>query len=157
MRVEQTVADLSISLPLDAYAPRAARHHVALVDRPSPDLRDAVVLLTSEIVSRAVERCQFKGAIVVLRVWMPASVVRVEMQAPRTFLAEQDQSESSDYGLMLVRSLADRWSLAGHGDLARLWFEIDRRQAREQPFLNATRLANSAPSAATMSSSFVGR
>ncbi len=135
MRVEQTAADLTISLPLDAYAPRAARHHVALVDRPSPDLRDAVVLLTSEIVSRAVERCQFKGALVVLRVWMPRSVVRVEMQAPRTFLADEDESEESDYGLMLVRSLADRWSLAGHGDLARLWFEIDRQPTRDEPAL----------------------
>ncbi len=152
MKVEQTAADLTVSLPLDAYAPRAARHHVALVDRPSPDLRDAVVLLTSEIVSRAVERCQFRGALVVLRVWMPPSVVRVEMQAPRTFLAEEEEHEGSEYGLMLVRSLADRWSLAGHGDLARLWFEIDRRQTREEPTVNATRLPKRAPGAAVMSS-----
>ncbi len=133
MPVQQTAADLTVSLKLDAYAPRAARHHVALVDRPSPDLRDAVVLLTSEIVSRAVERCQFKGAMVVLRVWMPASVVRVEMQLPRTFLGAAHESEETEYSLMLVRSLADRWSLAGHGDIARLWFEIDRQGTRRDP------------------------
>jgi hypothetical protein len=130
MPVEQTAADLTVSLPLDEHAPRAARYHVAQVDRPSPDLRDAVVLLTSEIVSRAVERCQFPGAMVVLRVWMPATVVRVEMQAPRTFLTDAQGSDEAGYSLMLVRSLADRWSLAGHGDLARLWFEIDRQSTR---------------------------
>lgn len=148
MGIEQTAANLTVSLPLDAYAPRAARHHVALVDRPSPDLRDAVVLLTSEIVSRAVERCQFEGAVVELRVWMPPSVVRVEMRAPRTFLAEREAGVSPDYGLMLVRTIADRWSLAGDGDLARLWFEIDRHPARVEPALDSGASQARVPSAA---------
>ena len=47
--------DLETQVQLDAYAPRFARHCVAQVDSPSPDLRDAVELLTSEVVTRAVE------------------------------------------------------------------------------------------------------
>src|SRR5207302_10152509 len=39
-----TEPDLAIPLRLDAHAPRAARWYVARVDRPSPDLRDAVML-----------------------------------------------------------------------------------------------------------------
>ena len=48
MSVERTPADLTVSLPLDEDAPRAARHHVAHVDHPSPDLRDAVDVLAVE-------------------------------------------------------------------------------------------------------------
>ncbi len=43
MPVESTTPDLAAILPLDPYAPRAARFHVREVDSPSPDLRDAVV------------------------------------------------------------------------------------------------------------------
>src|SRR5437764_14198102 len=75
--------NLAITLPLDRYAPRAARHHVALVDSPSPDLRDAIVLLTSELVSRVVEHSwPDAGEAFELRVWMPPEVVRVEVRAP---------------------------------------------------------------------------
>jgi len=128
---EHSTAELAISLALDHDAPRAARKHVETVDRPSPDLRDAVVLLTSELVSLAVRRCQFAGAAIDLRVWMPHDVVRVEIRAPRSFLSRFAQAEdpaaaNPDYALVLIRSLADRWSLEGSGDVARMWFEIDR-------------------------------
>ncbi|HEV7529756.1 MAG TPA: hypothetical protein VGO29_12740 [Solirubrobacteraceae bacterium] len=123
----RTAAQLTVSLTLDSDAPRAARKHVETVDRPSPDLRDAVVLLTSELVSLAVRRCQFAGAAIDLRVSMPADVVRVEIRAPRSFLSRFDETSDSDYALVLIRRLADRWSLDGSGDIACMWFEIDRR------------------------------
>jgi hypothetical protein len=59
---DHTATELAVSLTLDRYAPRAARKHVEAVDRPSPDLRDAIVLLTSQLVSLAVRRCHFAGA-----------------------------------------------------------------------------------------------
>lgn len=130
---ERGAAELAVSLALDHDAPRAARKHVETVDRPSPDLRDAVVLLTSELISLAVRRCQFAGAAIDLRVWMPRDVVRVEIRTPRSFLSrfaqEGDlaQANAPDYALLLIRSLADRWSLEGAGDIACMWFEIDRR------------------------------
>lgn len=125
--LDRSAAELAVSLTLDRYAPRAARKHIEAVDRPSPDLRDAVVLLTSELVSLAVRRCHFAGAAIDLRAWMPADVVRVELRAPRSFLSRFAELGNSDYALVLMRRLADRWSLDGSGDVACMWFEIDRR------------------------------
>jgi hypothetical protein len=125
--VERTPADLTVSLPLDADAPRAARHHVARVDSPSPDLRDAVVLLTSELISQAVYRCHFAGVTFDLRAWMPPDVVRVEISLPKTFLDLGWSDYESDLGTLVLRNLADRLWVGSQEHLARMWFEIDRR------------------------------
>ena len=117
--------DLALSLPADPYAPRAARYHVAQVDRPSPDLRDAVVLLTSELVTRAVQHGA-SGEMMELRAWMPADVVRVELLAPRKLLPPPSGANAQDYSLMLLDELADRWSLERSAEPACMWFEIDR-------------------------------
>jgi hypothetical protein len=124
--VEHGGPSITVSLLLDSFAPRAARFYVAQLDRPSPDLRDAAVLLTSELVSQAVQRCQFEGATIQLRAWMPADIVRVEVRAPRTFLTLPSPAGDADLGVRLFGQLADRWSIDTDGDLACLWFEIDR-------------------------------
>lgn len=126
MAIEGLRPDLALSLQLDPYAPRAARYHVAQVDRPSPDLRDAVVLLTSELVSRAVENCSGSDARLELRAWMPAEVVRIELHAPRELLEPCEDPEQRDYGLLLLDQLADRWAVETEQQAARMWFEIDR-------------------------------
>src|SRR5438132_13017603 len=111
-QIELVSPDLALSLRLDPYAPRAARYHVAQVDRPSPDLRDAVVLLTSELVTRAVQQCSSTEANMELRAWMPAEVVRVELLAPRELLQVPEQPDGRDYSLLLLDQLADRWAVA---------------------------------------------
>ena len=132
MSIGSACPELAISLRLDPYAPRAARYHVAQVDRPSPDLRDAVVLLTSELVTRAVQRSeQACDADVELRVWMPADVVRVELQASSRLLPAP-ATDALDYGVLLLDQIADRWSIDGAGDLACMWFEIDRHPSSRQ-------------------------
>jgi hypothetical protein len=124
--------DLLLRLRLDAAAPRLARNHVRLVDSPSPDLRDAVVLLTSEIVARAVEQ----GATarvddpLELWVWMPRDVVRVELHGPRALAHVVPGLPPWHFDLMLLDSIADRWSLDSGSEGACFWFEIDRRPAR---------------------------
>ncbi len=130
MSDELPTPNLTISLPLDAHAPRAARYHVAQVDRPSPDLRDAVVLLTSELVTRAVERCpSAPSQAVELRVWMPQDVVRVEVRAPQGPDDGAMPAEAPDYHGLLFGQVADRWSVANaEGALSCLWFEIDRHR-----------------------------
>jgi hypothetical protein len=117
--------DLSLTLGMDPYAPRAARYHIAQVDRPSPDLRDAIVLLTSELVTRAVQLCGSDTEEIELRAWMPADVVRVELHGPRELLGPPGGGER-DYSVLLLDQLADRWALEPEGDLACMWFEIDR-------------------------------
>ena len=123
MAVDQLTPDLCVVLPLGPHAPRWARHHVAQVDKPSPDLRDATLLLTSELVSRAVE-CAEEGE-VELRVWMPHDVVRVEMHGPCSVL-EHPWDEASVYSSLVLDQIADRWELISGEDSACLWFEIDR-------------------------------
>jgi len=132
MRTSLSEPDLAISLQLEPYAPRAARHHVAQVDRPSPDLRDAVMLLTSELVTRAVHHSGLAGEAVELRVWMPSDVVRVELHGPCELLSTAaENGDGPDYELLLLENVADRWSVeAGERD-ACMWFEIDRHAARE--------------------------
>jgi hypothetical protein len=130
MPIDPLRPDLAMSLALDPDAPRAARYHVAQVDRPSPDLRDAVVLLTSELVTRAVQHGPPPGDTIELRAWMPADVVRVELRAARHHLEPPEGDHAPDYSLVLLDELADRWSLDEAGPTARMWFEIDRRRRR---------------------------
>jgi hypothetical protein len=133
MPIDLVRPDLAMSLALDPYAPRAARYHIAQVDRPSPDLRDVVVLLTSELVTHAVQHCQSPEAILELRAWMPADVVRVELHAPPQLLGLTSDGDSTDYGLLLLDELADRWSLDQAGETACMWFEIDRHRHHNGP------------------------
>jgi hypothetical protein len=132
MPVDTVLPDLQVSLRLDPFAPRAARYYVAQLDRPSPDLRDAVVLLTSELVSRAVEQCeQSPHESVELLAWMPPDVVRVELRAPRELLDLSAHADRTHYDLLLLDQVADRWSLdtmdSEDGEpSACMWFEIDR-------------------------------
>ncbi len=121
--------DLSVTVPLDPHAPRSARHCVAQVDNPSPDLRDAVVLLCSEIVTQAVERSE--GESIEVRVWMPADVVRVEFLGSPHSLSKV-HPDHSEYAGMLLDQIADRWELDRTEEESRVWFEIDRH-AVDQP------------------------
>jgi hypothetical protein len=128
MPIDLVVPDLEISLHLDEHAPRAARFHVTHVDRPSPDLRDAVALLTSELVSRAVQHRQpGPEESLELRAWMPADVVRVELRAPHGLLeVPDDDRNGTQYDLVLLDQVADRWSIEASEPSACMWFEIDR-------------------------------
>lgn len=131
MPVESVEPDFKTSLRLDSRAPRAARFHVTQVDHPPPDLRDAVVLLTSELVSRAVAQCKSGPQEVELRVWMPHDVVRVELRAPGDLLRlPLDGRDRPDYDVMLLDQIADRWSIDTDQQAACMWFEIDRHVPR---------------------------
>lgn len=123
MTVVACQPDLAVELPLDPYAPRAARHYVSQVDRPSPDLRNTVLLLVSDLVTGAVEGCG-EGTIE-LRVWMPSDVVRVEVEGAREVI-EQAPRHPQSYASLLLDELADRWELEHGNGPARIWFEIDR-------------------------------
>jgi hypothetical protein len=134
MPIDLVVPDLEISLHLDEYAPRAARYHVTHVDRPSPDLRDAVALLTSELVSRAVQHCESApDESLELRAWMPADVVRVELRAPQGLLEIPERHNGTQYDLLLLDQVADRWSIDTSEPSACMWFEIDRYLGDRKP------------------------
>lgn len=129
MPIDLVVPDLEISLNLDEHAPRAARYYVGHVDRPSPDLRDAVTLLTSELVSRAVQHSGGSDCdSLELRAWMPADVVRVELRAPQDLLELPEDFDGTQYDLVLLDQVADRWSIDMDDPWACMWFEIDRHR-----------------------------
>jgi hypothetical protein len=115
----------TISLKRDPYAPLEARHAVAAVDAPSPDLRDVVRLLVSEVVTTAVRADGAAGDDrLVLYAEMPRSRVRVELSDPRG-VAGID-AEHDDLGYRLVEELSDRWGIQREGDGTLVWFEVDR-------------------------------
>jgi hypothetical protein len=124
-----------MSLPLDAHAPSEARHAIARVDRPSPDLRDAVVLLTSELVTRALrQRGGAERGSVELRVWMPREVVRVEIWTDPTLLSHPTETAGEiEYDLMLLDQSTDRWAFERRGERVCAWFEIYRREPAHAP------------------------
>lgn len=130
MPVDMRSPDLQAQVSLDAYAPRFARHCVAQVDSPSPDLRDAVALLTSEVVTRAVQ-IYARGRELSLKIWMPHDVVRVELEVGRDYSLGAAGS-AGDYALTLLDALADRWSVDPAQERASVWFEIDRHPAVER-------------------------
>lgn len=121
-----TEANLVMSLQLEPDAPRAARHLAAQVDSLSHDLRDAVMLLTSELVARAVrQRRSSSREAVELLVWMPADLVRVELRAPSESLIRPPEPAGPHYDHILLDQVAHRWSI-DTGEHPRIWFEIDR-------------------------------
>lgn len=131
--IDHAGPDLVVTLNLDPFAPRAARHYVGRVDHPSPDLRDAIMLLTGELVTRAAQQCQASSQEAAeLRVWMPAEVVRVELRTPPHLVSSLRDGDARQYGEMLLRQVADRWSIDSARDFACMWFEIDRREPRSQ-------------------------
>jgi hypothetical protein len=135
--------DAVISLHPDSYAPRAARYCVATVDRPSPDLRDVVVLLTSELVTRSVMLCdRAVDEFVELRVWMPPDLVRVELRGARELLCAPVESDHPQDDLMLVDGLADRWAIDADEEEACIWFEIDRHAEMHQRDAHGDRFAS---------------
>ena len=139
MPVDIRSPDLEAQVSLDAYAPRFARHCVARVDSPSPDLRDAVELLTSEVVTRAVQ-IYARGRKLSLKIWMPHDVVRVELEVGRDYSLAAAGS-AGDYALTLLDALADRWSVDPAQERAAVWFEIDRHPAVQRSNEDAAKRA----------------
>ena len=121
------IPDLEISLELNAFAPRLARHRLEEVGHLAPDLRDAVSLLTSDLVTRAVRACPSgTGSEVHFSAWMADNFVRVELRTPNALLPSGPDADCSPYEKALLDQIADRWSIDDGGETGCMWFEIDR-------------------------------
>lgn len=120
--------DITLGLKPNPYAPRVARQAVAEAGDTSPDLRDAVALMVSNLVTRVCRMRPAESERIGLRAWMLEEVVRVEVQATRNPLEPLAGDERwPDYDIELLEGLADRWGIDSPGSGARVvWFEIDR-------------------------------
>jgi hypothetical protein len=127
MPVDPLRPDLEVSLEVGPYAPRVARFYVTQVGRPSPDLRDAISLLTSELVTRAVHQWAAAEALE-LREWMSSDVVRVEILVAGQSLEVAVDPEDQSYELLLLKQIADRWSVGNGAPSPCMWFEIDHHE-----------------------------
>jgi hypothetical protein len=126
--------DLAFSLELEPRAPHSARNQLAGLDYGSPGLRESVLLLASEFVTRAVQWCRpASGPGVELRVWMRPRDVRVELVAPGKMLSLPLEREYPSYDVVLLREVADRWSIETARYPVTMWFEIDRAHTSD-PF-----------------------
>ena len=121
-------------LDLNLDAPRAARNYVRDLLRgdPSPELREAAMLLTSELVTPIVRR----GTSVFLeagelRVWLRSEFVRVELKVPRELMPPADLGPPR-FDEMLDQ-FAHRWSIDTGQQAACVWFEIDRHEVEADP------------------------
>jgi anti-anti-sigma factor len=125
--------DFDMVLHLNRDAPWRARNYVRDLLRvnASHELCDAVMLLTSEIVTPIVER----GTTAFLEcgellVWLRADLVRVEFRAPGELLSSAPEDGRRGYDAHLLDELADRWSIDAGGATACIWFEIEHRRWR---------------------------
>ena len=130
MMPELSPPDLAISIYPDRCAPRAARYCVGTIEHPPAELRESLVLLTSELVSRAVRRHQRTAPeLFELRIWIRPNLARVELHGACELLCAAPGPEDPEDDLRLVDALADRWSIDSDEHGARIWFEIDRHRA----------------------------
>lgn len=125
--------DLAISIHPDRRAPRAARYCVGTIERPPVELRESLVLLTSELVSRAVRRHErTSDELFELRVWIRSDVARVELCGACELLCAAPQPDDPEDDLRLMDALADRWAIDSDERTACIWFEIDRNAASDR-------------------------
>ena len=123
--------DFEVLLDLNLDAPRSARNYVRdlLGADASPSLREAVMLLTSELVTPIVQQ----GTSVFLesgelRIWLRPDVLRVQLGVSSELLSLPPERIGSQYEETLFDHLADRWSIDTGGSTACVWFELDCHQ-----------------------------
>jgi anti-sigma B factor antagonist len=119
--------EFEISLDLHPGATRSARNYVGdLVPDAPQNVREAVMLLTSELVTRAVrQRPPGFTESADLRVWLRADLVRVELRAGSELLFVPPEPSGPHYDHILLDQIADRWSIDTGRDFGCTWFEID--------------------------------
>jgi hypothetical protein len=57
---------------------------------------------------------------------MPSDVVRIELRAPHGLLEVSAEEDATQYDLVLLDQVADRWSIDETEPSDCMWFEIDR-------------------------------
>jgi anti-sigma regulatory factor (Ser/Thr protein kinase) len=128
----------SIRLRRTAKAPALARRHVQREPAlPAGRLHD-IVLLTSEVVTNAVEHSR-AGAIEI-SVVRGATFTRIEVRNPgdiwdrRPDLRSREPDEPGGWGLFLVEQLSDRWGVRDNDRT--VWFEFDHPAPPGRPKLD---------------------
>jgi anti-sigma B factor antagonist len=133
IQVDRLRPDFEVSLDLNLDAPRSARNYVRDLLRAdgSHDMREAVMLLTSELITPIVQRGGPSTFLESgdLRVWLRPHLVRVELRVTAGLLSPESDRDATRHEAMVFDQVADRWAIENSGATARAWFEIDRQPA----------------------------
>ncbi|KAA6214701.1 ATP-binding protein [Streptomyces albofaciens JCM 4342] len=129
-----TLCDFSLVFPPDPGWVRTARDAVGTALRAAErgDLADTALLLTSEVVTNAVNACRNGGCsqpVTLYGEWpVPARLrVLVHDGAPGLPVRRRAAGDTADgRGLFLVEALADEWGVCRHGPGRgkSVWFEL---------------------------------
>jgi len=124
---QASLPDFAIALDPDLRALDAACYCVGIMACPPADVRESVVLVTSALIAGAVGRRRPGPAPPIeLRVWTHPDSVRVEIRGARDLLAWPEPPDRDDAARLMLEYVADRWAIGSDGQLALVWFEIDR-------------------------------
>jgi anti-sigma B factor antagonist len=133
MTVGRRRPDFEVLLDLNLDAPRSARNYVRdlLGADAAPSLREAAMLLASDLVTPIVQR----GASAFMEsgelcVWLGPEVLRVQLEVSSELLSPGPDRIGSPYDETLFDELADRWSIDADGSTGCVWFELDCDHAR---------------------------
>jgi anti-sigma regulatory factor (Ser/Thr protein kinase) len=134
-----TVASIRLERARDA--PTLARRHVRREITASAGRLHDIVLLTSEVVTNAVEHSR-AGAVEISVIRGP-TFTRIEVRNPGEIWDHRPELRSSEpaepdepggWGLFLVEQLSDRWGV--RDDDRTVWFEFDNPAPPERPQLD---------------------
>jgi anti-sigma regulatory factor (Ser/Thr protein kinase) len=118
---------LEVSLPLDARAPGAARIVVERGRVPASVLEDAQLVVSELVTNSVCHSGASAGAVVVVRVELTATTVRLEVQDPGRAgaIAPRTPDVNGGFGLNLVERLSECWGLerAAAGG-TRVWAQL---------------------------------
>jgi anti-sigma regulatory factor (Ser/Thr protein kinase) len=126
---------LEVRLPLDARAPGAARIVVGRLRGrvPALVLEDARLVVSELVTNSVCHSGASAGAVVVVRVELTATMVRLEVEDPGRdgVIAPRAPDLGGGFGLNLVEGLSERWGLervAAGG--TRVWAQLARAPAQ---------------------------
>ena len=125
-----TANDLVVALRPEPTAIGAARR-LLVREGLDADLTHTVTLLTSEVVTNAVQHAGLRDSDrILLAARLKGDFVRVEVRDPGQGFDPGVRHGVSGYGLRMLDMLASRWGVDRVDNGCRVWFEVDRRRRR---------------------------
>jgi len=127
-RIDAVVSE-RVQLPPELGSPRRARvlARELLAERLDARRCNDLLILVTELVTNAVRHAGLgPDETIELYLTATAGVIRAEVRAPGPgFVAvEREPRAGGGFGLVLLRTLSDRWGISAAGPTC-VWFEID--------------------------------
>jgi anti-sigma regulatory factor (Ser/Thr protein kinase) len=126
------MSEVSMDLPAQASSVRTARQFVreTLLEWRCPEIVESATLLTSELVTNAVQHSGTDGhpaEPIELRLYTTAHGIRIEVDDDSAALPlQQDASDHGGRGLAIVDTLSTAWGTHSNRTGKTVWFELEQ-------------------------------